>query len=114
MRALAYILILIGLIYVADAAYDENRGIAEAVTPGRGSHREFVARDENPEKFRNLMTFQWYRGPIFAFGGFIILGICRRADRHDPFSPDFAGSKALDDLNSALDEEEKRRHRPLE
>ena len=60
------------------------------------------------------MTYQWYRGPLFIFGGFIILGLCRRADRTDPFSPDFAGSDALDNLNRALTEEEKRRQRPIE
>jgi hypothetical protein len=113
MRWLAYILIVIGLIFVADAAYDEHRGVADALSPGRGSRRHIVACSDDPEQFRNLMTYQWVRGPLFLVGGFIILGFCRRADRLDPFSPDFAGSDALDDLNRTLTEEEQRRHRPI-
>jgi len=112
MRLLAYLLILIGLIYIADAAYDEHRGVADALSPQRGGrHYVFVQADE-PEQFRNLMTSQWYRGPIFVLGGLFLLGVCRRADRSDPFSPNFGGSDALDEWNRALKDEEKRRHRP--
>ena len=113
MRALAYLLVLLGCIFIADATYDEQqRGVANAVSP-RGGRHYVISRADDPEQFRNLMAYQWLRGPLFLCGGFIILGFCRRADRLDPFSPDFAGSDALDDLNRTLTEEERRRHQPL-
>ncbi len=114
MRALAYILIASGLFCLADAAYDEYRGVADALSPGRACQRHVIARADDPKQFRNLMAYQWLRGPIVLFGGFIILGLCLRADRLDPFSPNFAGSDALDALNHTLAEEEKRRHSSLE
>jgi hypothetical protein len=52
-------------------------------------------------------------GPLVLCAGSIILGICRHADRIDPFSPKFAGNAALDELNEALTKEEEARHRPL-
>lgn len=113
MRLLAYILFGFGLIYLADAAYDENRGVADVVSPTGYGHRFAVKRAEDPEQFRNLMAYQGVRGTLFLMGGFISLGICRRADRCDPFSPDFAGKPALDDLNRSLTEEDEKRHRPL-
>ena len=114
MRALSYLLILFGLLSLFDAAYDEYRGVADALPPGRSITRYVIARAEDPKQFRNLMAYQWLRGPILLLGGIFILNICRRADRLDPFSPNFAGSDALDDLNRTLTEEEKRHHRPLE
>ena len=113
MRVVAYILIVIGLIFLVDAAYDEYRGVAAAHSPGRGGRLYVINRADDPNQFRNLMAYQWLRGPLALFGGFIILGFCRRADRLDPFSPDFVGSASLDDLNRTLTNEEQRRHRPL-
>ena len=113
MRIVAYILILVGLMCLVDAARDEHRGIASARSPSRSARLHIVSRAEDPEQFRGLMAYQWVRGPLALLGGLIILGICRRADRLDPFSPDFAGSDALDELNRALTEEEQKRHRPI-
>jgi hypothetical protein len=59
------------------------------------------------------MTYQWLRGPVFVCGGLVILGICRRAERLDPFSRTFVGSASLDELERTLKEEEEKRHRPL-
>jgi len=111
-RVFAYLLILVGFVFLADAAYDEHGGVADVLSPGRGSQHHVIARADDPDQFRNLMAYQWLHGPLFLFAGFIILGFCRRANRLDPFSPDFAGSDALDDLNHTLTEEEKQRHRP--
>jgi hypothetical protein len=48
------------------------------------------------------MAYQWTRGSLPLLAGFIILGICRRTDRFDPFSPDLAGSDTTrsDDRNA--------------
>ncbi len=113
MRVIAYILILLGLILIGDAAYDEHRGIASATSPTRSAQYNIVARSKDPEQFRNLMTYQWVRGALLLLGGLIVIGICQRADRIDPFSPHFAGSDALDDLNRTLTEEERKRNHPI-
>ena len=118
-RILAYGLILLGIFLLGDAAYDEHRGIAEAASPDglltgvSTSAPNVVKRDENPQSFRNLMLYQWLRSPLALCAGLIILGLCRRADRVDPFSPDFAGNDALDELNRTLTDEEQKRHRPI-
>ena len=113
MRPLAYILIVTGLFFLGDAAHDEHRGVADAQAPGAGAIRHVINSEDDPAQFRNLMAYEWFRGPLFLAGGFIILGLCRRADRLDPFSPDFAGSSSLDDLNRTLREEEEKRRRLL-
>jgi hypothetical protein len=91
MRWFAYLFIFLGLVFVADAIYDELRGVAEAVFPGRVAAQQVVVRAENPKQFRNLMTYQWGRGLIGGVAGCLILAICRGSDRLDPFSADFAG-----------------------
>lgn len=118
-RLVAYVLILIGTVLLGDAAYDEQRGIAEAASPdptGTSSMAHVpnvVRRDEDPKGFRNLMLYQWLRAPLFLLGGLFILCLCRRADSLDPFSADFAGNQALDELNRTLTKEQAKQHRPL-
>ena len=51
--------------------------------------RIIVRRADDPEQFRRLMGFQWLRGSLVVVAGFIFRGICCRADRVDPFSPEF-------------------------
>jgi len=55
------------------------------------------------------MSYQWFRGALLIVSGFSILGICKRADRLDPSSPDFAGSDAINALDGTLTEEEQKR-----
>lgn len=107
-RAFSYLLILMGCVFLADAAYDQNTGVADAVAP-RGARRYIISREKDPAQFRSLMAYQWFRGSMTLMGGLIILGICRRADRLDPLSPDFAGSNALDELHQTLTDAEKRK-----
>ena len=104
-RAFSYFLILMGCVFLADAAFEQHSGVADAVAP-RGARRYIIARDKDPAQFRSLMAYQWFRGSMTLMAGLIILGICRRADRLDPLSPDFAGSDALDELDKAVTEVE--------
>jgi hypothetical protein len=97
MRFVAYVLILVGLIYLADAAYDQYRGIASAHPPSRSVGLHVASRAEKPKEFHNLMAYQWTRGSLTLFAGIIIFEICRHSDRHDPLSPDFARSDSIDD-----------------
>jgi hypothetical protein len=59
------------------------------------------------------MNYQWFGAGLFLCAGFAILGIRRRLDRCDPFSPDFAGNRALDECERVLDAELEKKHRPL-
>jgi hypothetical protein len=108
MRSLAYLLIALGSILLLLAAYDEHREIASVMAPSRSMILIIVKKSDNPQEFRNLMTYQWLRGFFLLGAGVIILGIVRRADRLDPFSPDFVGKTEVDKLGQMLDEKKKR------
>lgn len=98
MRFVSYALILVGLIYLADAAYDQYRGIA-IVSSRSGAVQVYAAsRAEKPAEFHNLMAYQWTRGTLVLLAGLIIHGICRREDHLDPFSPDLQHCKEDDDI----------------
>lgn len=98
MRFVSYALILVGLIYLADAAYDQYRGIASVRSPSRSGQLCVSSRSEKPVEFHNLMAYQWTRGSLVLLAGMIIYGICRREDRLDPFSPDLQHSNEDDDI----------------
>ena len=114
MRGFAYVLTLLGLFFLGDAAYDQYRGVASVREGGRSGLRRLksVARADNPEEFRHLMTYQWVRGPLCLGAAFVFLAVLRRADRTDPLSPHYAGSKDLEDWSRKLAEEESQRDRP--
>lgn len=118
-RILNWVLIANGIFLLGDAAWDAHRGVAEAVSPSRmishGSVSQVVkaSRAEQPRDFANLMFYQWARAGVFLGAGLLIRGLWRRAEKSDPFSPDFVGQRSLDKLGEALMKEEERRHRPL-
>ena len=112
MRSFAYLLIASGFILLLFAAYDEYREVASVMPPSRSGIRLIVKKADNPQEFRNLMTYQWLRDLLLLGTGIIVLGICRRADRLDPLSSTFAGKTEVDELGQILDREEDKRHRP--
>ena len=87
MRWLAYLLFFLGILFLADAARDQHRGLTDA-PPGHNT----IARTQDPEQFQNFMASKWLRSSLLLGGGFIILAFCRRADRLDPFSTDLGDS----------------------
>jgi hypothetical protein len=112
-RAFARLLMGFSLFLFAHAAYDEDRGIAAPpFVPSRYS-RPIERRDINPVMFRALMTYEWECPFAFFMAGAIILGMVRRADRCDPFSPAFAGKAALKECERTLDAELRKKHSPL-
>ncbi len=113
MRILAYCVVLSGLMLLANAAWDDHRGIATAATPSQTGMPNVEKRSEHPQHFRNLMTYQWGRAGFVIIARAVLLGFVRRADQLDPFSPDFSGNSSLNDLGRTLDAEAQKRHRPL-
>lgn len=88
MRAIGFILIVLGLGLFADAASDAHRERASTWTKSGNDYT--VARAEDPAQYRNVMIYQWLRSSLCAVAGLMILRICRRADRFDMTSPGFA------------------------
>jgi hypothetical protein len=114
MKLAAYAIILLGLFLLALSAYDEHRQIASVVNPiGRYPRRFTVKKLDNFAQFRNLMTYEWLEAFAALAAGIILLRICRRADKLDPLSPDFAGNPESDELEKELDHESEPRKRPI-
>ena len=101
-KVFALLWILGGVYGVADAVYDQQRGIAEAITPVRGGGVEIAIESQDPVAFRNLIAYQWVRAAGELVVGFAILAALKRQNRLDPFSPDFAGAKEIDELEQTL------------
>jgi hypothetical protein len=112
MKALPWGFIILGVYLLIQAAGDESKGVTTIHSPRAAGPSQIVERSENPQMFRNAMVYQWLRASLFVGAGLVIRGICRRADRTDPFSPHFAGSQALDELNKKLTQEEEHRREP--
>jgi hypothetical protein len=112
-RIIAPILIILGIIFVATNIRDEQRGVTTVYAPaGRSYNHQVVVRAEKPEEFQNAMKYQWLRAFAPIFLGAVGVHLCRRADRLDPFSPNFAGNAELDELGRELDQERERRSDP--
>ncbi|HZJ14439.1 MAG TPA: hypothetical protein VFD27_05280 [Chthoniobacteraceae bacterium] len=116
-RVLAYLFISFSVYLLVHAAYDEDRGIADPpYVPVNGYtfyDRPVEHRDTHPEMFRALMNYEWACPIAVLAAGLIILGVVRRADRRDPFSPSFSGTSALADCERTLDSELRKKHSPL-
>ncbi len=86
---------------MADLGYEYYTG--KAVVRAHSRSGQEADRDTHPKEFDALMKFQWLRvGGLFLVG-IITLSIVRRQDRLDPFSENFAGSDAIDELEEYLD-----------
>jgi uncharacterized membrane protein AbrB (regulator of aidB expression) len=108
MRNVARLIILLGIILLALAAYDLVRGTATATPPGAGNTM-IAKKAEHPQDFQRIMAYQWLRGSIIVYTGLFLLRRCRRAEQMDPFFPEFAGKTEVDELERTLDEEQRKR-----
>ena len=114
MKWLAYFLMTLGVINFVLAARDESRGWTIVTNPSRtASLPQMVRRSVNPKIFRGAMQYKWARATIYLLAGLAIRAIVRRADSLDPFSPNFIGSKSIDELGEELQKEEEKRHERL-
>jgi hypothetical protein len=93
MRALSYILAIVGLWTLASAGYQQYHGITtEPVMMGNGSlmfASGEIARKSNPDGFHNAMTIHWVYGCLIVSSALILHLIIRGQDRTDPLSPNF-------------------------
>ena len=112
MRWVAYFLLVLSVVYLADAFRDQARGIASASAPTRSARVETVRRIDNPDHFEKAMMYQWARAGVCLAGGLIVLGMYRRADRLDPFGRDMDTSRSMQDLERTLDAKMKWYRRP--
>jgi hypothetical protein len=55
------------------------------------------------------MLYHWFYGVGVLTVGFIFLRFDKRQERLDPLSPEFGGSKALDELGEEMKKEEQQR-----
>ena len=112
-RTLPYLLFGISFYLFGHAAYDEERGVAAPPFVPSSYTRLMESREADPAMFRALMNYEWTCPSAFLIGGFVTLGMVRRADRCDPFSKTFSGSSALDECERTLDAELGKKHSPL-
>ena len=110
MRIFSSLVLLVSVLMFASAGYDEHRGMTH-IRVGR-SLPEIVTKTTNPEQFHNAMTYHWSYAIIVLIAGIIAYMVESGLEKSDPFSPDFAGNKALDDWSDAMKEEEEQRKHP--
>jgi hypothetical protein len=94
----------------ASAGYDEYRGVTQ-IQVGR-SLPEIITKTSSPEDFHNAMAYHWFYALMVLIAGIIAYTIDRGQEKADPFSPDFAGNKALDEWSDAMKKEEEQRKHP--
>ncbi|HVU26539.1 MAG TPA: hypothetical protein VHG71_02245 [Verrucomicrobiae bacterium] len=110
MRIFSYLLFLVSVLMFASAGYDEHRGVTH-IRVGR-SLPEVITKTSNPEDFHNAMVYHWFYAFMVLVAGIVAYMIDRGLEKTDPFSPDFAGNKALDDWGDTMKKEEEQRKHP--
>jgi hypothetical protein len=103
MKFFAYGLILLTLVLTIQAVDQLISGRARLALFKQSPRQIGADRATHPEKFKNLMTYQWIRAVMPGTAGFFLLYLIRRNDRLDPLSPRFQGVKAIDDLPTELE-----------
>jgi hypothetical protein len=107
MRIVSYALVVVGILLLASAGYDEFRGSTRAPT-GRYSHAHYtITKKDRPEEFHNAMAYHWIYGSMILIAGFIAYAIDKGQDRADPMSAD-SDDRIDDELRRDELDEEKR------
>jgi hypothetical protein len=109
MKTLGILLFCLAALGLVDAIREEISGTVRILAPGRYTRVREVKKVENPRDYRNLMTYQWVRFGTFVGAGLFCFHIIKRSEETDPFSPNFKGKEALDDLSTYLDQEKEKR-----
>lgn len=88
MRTISYILLLVGIVLLAHAGYNEFRGSTRTPTSKYNPTSETVTKAGNPEVFRNAMTYHWFYAFMLLGAGGIAYWIDKGQDKVDPMSTD--------------------------
>jgi hypothetical protein len=84
-----YGFIIVGVLLLASAGYDEFRGITHSpADESFGGVDEIITKQGKPEAFRNAMTYHWFYGLMLVMAGVIAFMIGKGQDKCDPLSPD--------------------------
>jgi hypothetical protein len=114
MRILSYILMAAAILLLANAGYDEFRGVTHAPSMGRRysvSSREIIRKESDPGNFHNAMVYHWFYAMMLFLGAVIAFVIDRGQERVDPLSPDAdekIGEELREDELEMKKEKEKR------
>jgi hypothetical protein len=110
MRIVSYILVVVGVLLLASAGYDEYRGSTRSPSGGRytGYSHYTITKQTKPEEFHNAMTYHWFYASMLVIAGVIAYMIDKGQDRVDPMSSD-ADENIDDELRKdELDEKVKK------
>jgi hypothetical protein len=111
MRTISYILVVIGILLLALAGYDEFRG-STSTPSSEYDPSETVTKDSKPEMFRNAMTYHWFHAFMLLGAGGIAYLIDKGQDKVDPMSPDADENIDKELRKDELDEEMKKKEEP--
>ena len=113
MRIVSYFFMVVGMLLLASAGYDEYRGTTHAPSGRYSGYTHYsISKQGRPEEFHNAMIVHLSRSLLLLLAGIVLFMIDRGQERADPLSPDFAGNKALDEWGDAMKKEEERRRHP--
>ena len=74
MRTISYILVVVGILLLARAGYDEFSGSTRTPTSKYNPISETVTKNGNPDAFHNAMTYHWfYAFMLLGAGGIAYL-----------------------------------------
>lgn len=88
MRIVSYIFVLVGILLLASAGYDEFRGSTRTPTSEYDPISDTVTKNSKPEVFHNAMTYHWFYAFMLLGAGGIAYWIDKGQDKVDPMSPD--------------------------
>lgn len=107
MKILARFLIVFGLLEFVAIGVEEWTGVAYITgyaPPGR-----YVRKQDRPDRFHDAISLRTLMGFLLIGAGVVAWEIGKRSEECDPESPNYAGSKAMDDWSKSLDMEAERR-----
>jgi hypothetical protein len=108
MRIFSYILVVVGILLLGRAGYDEFRGSTRTPTSRYSPVSETVTKDSKPEVFRNAMTYHWFYAFMLLGAGGIAYWIDKGQDKVDPMSPDADENVDEELRKDEMDEETKK------
>src|ERR1700690_3983453 len=88
MRTISYILVVVGILLLARAGYDEFSGSTRTPTSKYNPISETVTKNGNPDAFHNAMTYHWFYAFMLLGAGGIAYLIDKGQDKVDPMFPD--------------------------